>query len=106
LHSGIPYCQEKLLSVVAELASAATLDPKFVDPCLTRAHLAALPEMLDEYWKYFMKTWVKTKGIGPETWNISNVNEEDLINRTNNPAERSNRTLNERMDTRVCICNM
>ncbi|KAF4137405.1 hypothetical protein GN958_ATG13404 [Phytophthora infestans] len=44
-----------------------------------------------QFWKHFKKIWInKSK---PEWWNISSVRK-DIFNRTNNPLERYNRTLN------------
>ena len=51
---------------------------------------------LDKFWKYFVDTWIGKYSL--EDWNINGVlynNDDDkLINRTNNPLERFNRTLN------------
>ncbi|EGZ06521.1 hypothetical protein PHYSODRAFT_404894, partial [Phytophthora sojae] len=43
-----------------------------------------------KFWKYFKKTWINK--FKPEWWNINSVSE-DIVNRTNNPLERYNRTL-------------
>ncbi|GMG15954.1 unnamed protein product [Phytophthora fragariaefolia] len=45
-------------------------------------------------WKYFVKTWIKR--FKPKDWNVYGV-DEDIVNRTNNPPERYNRTLNRAM---------
>ncbi|KAK1940193.1 hypothetical protein P3T76_008516 [Phytophthora citrophthora] len=45
-----------------------------------------------KFWKYFKRTWIKK--FVPEWWNIYGLIE-DIVNRTNNPLERYNRTLNE-----------
>ncbi|KAG3118397.1 hypothetical protein PI125_g2926 [Phytophthora idaei] len=44
------------------------------------------------FWKYFEKTWIEK--FKPEWWNVSGLRQ-DLVNRTNNPLERYNRSLNE-----------
>jgi hypothetical protein len=44
-----------------------------------------------KFWKYFKKTWLHK--FEPAWWNINGVRE-DIVNRTNNPLERYNRTLN------------
>ena len=56
------------------------------------------------FWKYFSTTWLGLHG--PHLWNISSVieskvedSESILINRTNNPVERYNRTMNELLPT-------
>jgi hypothetical protein len=43
-------------------------------------------------WKYFKKTWIKK--FKTARWNVNGL-DEDIVNRTNNPLERYNRTLNE-----------
>ncbi|POM81144.1 Hypothetical protein PHPALM_923 [Phytophthora palmivora] len=48
-------------------------------------------ENWQQFWKYFKQTIIKLK---PEWWNIYGLRE-DIVNRTNNPLERYNRTLNE-----------
>eukprot|EP00644_Phytophthora_capsici_P008753 jgi/Phyca11/111322/e_gw1.20.607.1 len=45
-----------------------------------------------KFWKYFKRAWIKK--VLPEWWNINGLNE-DIVNRTNKPLERYNRTLNE-----------
>ncbi|KAG3107568.1 hypothetical protein PI125_g12614 [Phytophthora idaei] len=50
-----------------------------------------------KFWKYFKKTWVK-KGL-PEWWNVNGLHD-DIVNRTNNPLERYNRTLNDAFSVR------
>ena len=47
----------------------------------------------DSFWKYFLETWMKR--FKPAQWNInSHTNDnDDVINRTNNPLERFNRKL-------------
>ena len=51
---------------------------------------------LDKFWKYFIQTWMVR--YSPEDWNINgaiyNNDDDKLVNRTNNPLERFNRTLN------------
>jgi hypothetical protein len=50
----------------------------------------------DTFWTYFKKVWLKK--YDSNLWNISGLLEDDpndLINRTNNPLERYNRTLNK-----------
>jgi len=54
-------------------------------------------ENFNEFWKYFISTWIKK--YDPNTWNIYGViaddnHDEIIVNRTNNPIERYNRTLN------------
>ncbi|POM69327.1 Hypothetical protein PHPALM_14396 [Phytophthora palmivora] len=49
-------------------------------------------ESWKKFWKYFTNTWIK-KFI-PEWWTVNGLNE-DIVNRTNNPLERYNRTLND-----------
>ncbi|OWY90517.1 hypothetical protein PHMEG_00041328, partial [Phytophthora megakarya] len=44
-----------------------------------------------KFWKYFKKIWIHK--FKPEWWNINGIRE-DIVNRTNNPLERYNRTLN------------
>jgi hypothetical protein len=44
-----------------------------------------------KFWKYFKKTWLHK--FEPARWNINGVRE-DIVNRTSNPLERYNRTLN------------
>ncbi|KAE8986395.1 hypothetical protein PR003_g24121 [Phytophthora rubi] len=44
-----------------------------------------------KFWKYFKKIWIRQ--FKPEWWNINGVRV-DIVNRTNNPLERYNRTLN------------
>jgi len=77
----------------------------------------------DKYWNYFQKTWMKkTLHYNDKTgrylfssWNIShlidahgrlaeNENGHDVcVNRTNNPLERFNRKLNERVPTHPTV---
>jgi hypothetical protein len=49
---------------------------------------------LNRFWSYFENTWIRS--YDPKTWNVHDVveNEINFINRTNNPVERLNRTLN------------
>jgi len=49
----------------------------------------------NSFWNYFIKIWMND--YDPRTWNLNAFQEEEdiLINRTNNPLERYNRTLNE-----------
>jgi len=74
-------------------------------------------KLFDQYWSYFLKTWMKkTTRFDDHTglylfssWNISHLLDEKgrlmqnedgidvLVNRTNNPLERFNRKLNERI---------
>jgi hypothetical protein len=55
-------------------------------------------EKLDKFWTYFVRTWMNT--YDPNTWNVHSITtahwtaQDILINRTNNPLERHNRTLN------------
>lgn len=56
-------------------------------------------DLLDEFWKYFKKTWMTLYKV--EDWNVARLKKriEDgetnvIINRTNNPLERYNRRLN------------
>jgi hypothetical protein len=56
----------------------------------------------DIFYNYILKTWMKR--YDPKLWNLhhihTNYSEEDiLINRTNNPIERFNRTMNEHFPT-------
>jgi hypothetical protein len=57
------------------------------------------PGLLDSFWSYFINTWMKK--YHPTSWNINHIpsgKEEDvLINRTNCPLERFNRTLNKEL---------
>ncbi|KAE8912720.1 hypothetical protein PF005_g24031 [Phytophthora fragariae] len=50
-------------------------------------------EKWSKFWKYFVRTWIKK--YKPEDWNVYGV--QDIVNRTNNPLERYNRTLNRAM---------
>ncbi|ETO66972.1 hypothetical protein F444_15973, partial [Phytophthora nicotianae P1976] len=45
-----------------------------------------------KFWKYFKTTWIKK--FVPAWWNTNGLGE-DIVNRTNNPLERYNRTLND-----------
>ncbi|KUF90247.1 hypothetical protein AM588_10002807 [Phytophthora nicotianae] len=45
-----------------------------------------------KFWKYFKTTWIKK--IVPAWWNTNGLGK-DIVNRTNNPLERYNRTLND-----------
>ncbi|POM65645.1 Hypothetical protein PHPALM_18610, partial [Phytophthora palmivora] len=49
-------------------------------------------ESWKKFWKYFTNTWIKQ--FVSEWWNVNGLNE-DIVNRTNNPLERYNRTLND-----------
>ena len=54
--------------------------------------------LYDRFWRYFQKTWID--GYGFKQWNIhAIVSREDkddiMINRTNNPLERYNRTFRD-----------
>lgn len=54
--------------------------------------------LYDRFWRYFQKTWID--GYGFKQWNIhAIVSREDkddiMINRTNNPLERYNRTFQD-----------
>jgi len=50
-------------------------------------------ENFNEFWKYFISAWIKK--YNPNTWNcIDDKHDEIIVNRTNNPIERYNRTLN------------
>jgi len=52
----------------------------------------------DTFWRYFIKTW--TIEYKPTYWNVSLYKDMDVLrNRTNNPLERYNRTLNEMFPT-------
>ncbi|POM57931.1 Pol protein [Phytophthora palmivora] len=44
------------------------------------------------FWKYFMNTWI-TQFV-PEWWNVNGLNEA-IVNRTNSPFAKYNRTLND-----------
>lgn len=47
----------------------------------------------DDFWnRYFIKIWMEQ--YGPSTENIYGINQDLLINRTNNPMERYNRKFN------------
>ncbi|KAE8964868.1 hypothetical protein PR001_g28909 [Phytophthora rubi] len=50
-------------------------------------------EQWSKFWKYFVRTWIKQ--YKPEDWNVYGI--QDIVNRTNNPLERYNRTLNRAM---------
>ncbi|KAE8993213.1 hypothetical protein PR003_g19743 [Phytophthora rubi] len=50
-------------------------------------------EKWSKFWKYFVRTWIKK--YKPEDWNVYGV--QDIANRTNNPLEQYNRTLNRPM---------
>jgi len=72
---GIPYVRSKTIEVGNEVA-------------------------LNAFWVYFVQTWMKK--YNPNMWNIYGVIagdgvDEIMINRTNNPLERYNRTMNEAM---------
>jgi hypothetical protein len=63
---------------------------------------AAYRDKYDLYWAYFTSTWLNPNGtFVPDMWNISRllVNplqiRPEVVNLTNNPLERYNRTLNE-----------
>ena len=52
-------------------------------------------ERFDKFWTYFRNNWLVR--YPPEDWNINGKYSKDLlVNRTNNPLERYNRTLQER----------
>jgi hypothetical protein len=55
----------------------------------------------DKFWKYFVDTWMVT--YDPKYWNIHTLllknNSDEVLNRTNNPLERFNRTLNDKFST-------
>ena len=84
-----------------------------------RAHFdeKGYKKQFDGFWEYFMKTWLKY--YDPMTWNINHiVNMKDepgqettdsiLINRTNNPLERFNRTFGEVLGTHpnMVVCSL
>ncbi|EGZ26058.1 hypothetical protein PHYSODRAFT_372994, partial [Phytophthora sojae] len=56
--------------------------------------IAYSTEAWAKFWKYFVHTWIKK--YKPEDWNVYGV-QEDIVNRTNNPLESYNRTLNRAM---------
>jgi len=90
-----------------------------------RAHMNEGPYMksFDQFWSYFAKTWMKKSLHYSDnsgrflftSWNIShlidakgrlaeNENGHDvMVNRTNNPLERFNRKLNERIPTHPTV---
>ena len=71
IERGIEYCQRKLLAKFPHHSTKFQL-----------------------FFAYFRKTWLRS--YSPEDWNISailNGHEDVLVNRTNNPLERFNRTL-------------
>ena len=69
---------------------------KGIPYCRSKINETGHTAKLDKFWKYFVDTWMGK--YSPEDWNINGViynNDDDkLINRTNNPLERFNRTLN------------
>jgi hypothetical protein len=69
VQKGIPYCRSKTDSV---------------------GHMSKL----NQFWNYFENTWMTS--YDPKSWNVHDIVENDttIINRTNNPLERFNRTLN------------
>lgn len=56
--------------------------------------------LLDKFWTYFSDTWLKR--YDPKDWNVHHLkqnqaefnSDDNLINRTNNPLERYNKTMN------------
>jgi hypothetical protein len=56
---------------------------------------------LNEFWNYWVRTWCLY--YNPRIWNVSGLISEDpectIINRTNNPIERFNRTFGEALNT-------
>jgi len=54
------------------------------------------------FWHYFKSTWIRRFDLS--LWNISDIPDRDLCGRTNNPIERYNRRLNERLTTHSNIC--
>lgn len=72
---GIPYIQSKMIEDEANYGA-----------------------QLSSFWKYFRRTWITM--YDPKDWNVHDVvsnNDEDfMINRTNNPLERYNRTMNNK----------
>lgn len=49
--------------------------------------------IFNRFWNYFTKTWIGR--YGAKLWNISQVNDEILVGRTNNALERYNRRFGE-----------
>ena len=65
---------------------------------------------LETFWSYFQNNWMVR--YPPSLWNFNEKVRDELINRTNNPLERFNRTLNEvfptahpNMDTFITTIN-
>ena len=52
-------------------------------------------EKFDQFWTYFVNTWIRN--YPPDLWNYTNTPNarDNMVNRTNNPLERYNRTLNQ-----------
>ena len=62
-----------------------------------RAHFneAGNEEKFNQFWSYFVRTWIQQ--FPPHVWNFTDSpnTRDDIANRTNNPLERYNRTLNK-----------
>ncbi|KAI3632370.1 hypothetical protein MIR68_009476 [Amoeboaphelidium protococcarum] len=56
-------------------------------------NLSTPMNIINDFWKYFEKTWFGLYDIS--TWNISRLEGQVLVNRTNNPLESYNRKLNK-----------
>ena len=76
------------------------IDPNELDKAIAYVRFkmceGSLKPQYDLFWKYFQKTWID--GYGYHQWNIHSILEREdrddiMINRTNNPIERYNRTL-------------
>ncbi|KAI3642974.1 hypothetical protein MP228_002799 [Amoeboaphelidium protococcarum] len=55
--------------------------------------VSATEQQLADFWKYFVKTWLELFSISD--WNVSRLEGQQLVNRTNNPLESYNRLLNQ-----------
>jgi hypothetical protein len=60
--------------------------------------------MMDCFFSYFVKTWCQF--YSPDLWNVHRFKDkwEDIQNRTNNPLERFNRTMNATIPSNPKLC--
>lgn len=70
----------------------------FIRSCMARKE-GEDPVTLGKFWNYFVDTWMNR--YNPKDWNLHSIfnnpaqdAEDIIINRTNNPLERYNRTMN------------
>ena len=78
------------------------VDPNEIDKAIAFVRFkmseGLLKPRFDLFWKYFKRTWID--GYGHHQWNIYSILQREdkddiMINRTNNPIERYNRTLKD-----------